>query len=291
MAFTDVLNITEVEASQSQKEVTINEALNALAVASNSSVTILVADVTSLQIESVAPDYVFDRSVVFELVPDGTPPSAAFTVELPATERLFVVRNLTAQDATIEVDPDSDGADGTTVTIPAGETRILFSNGLDVVDLSGSGGGGGNFTDLADVPSSYTGQELRLVRVNAAGTALEFFDNIKTLTVAVSDETTDLTTGDAKITFRAPQAMALTGVRASLSTVSSSGAVTVDIEEGGSTIFSTLLTIDASEKTSVSAAAPAVLSDTSIADDAEITINIDGAGTGAKGLKVTFLYK
>ena len=106
--------------------------------------------------------------------------------------------------------------------------------------------------------------------------------------VAVSDETTDLTTGTAKITFRALYAMTLTSVRASVNTVSSSGAVTVDVNKNGVSIFSTLLTIDASEKTSVTAATPAVLGTTAIADDDEITIDIDAAGTGAKGLKVGF---
>ena len=48
----------------------------------------------------------------------------------------------------------------------------------------------------------------------------------------------------------------------------------------------TKLTIDANEKTSTTAATPYVFSDTSIADDAEMTIDIDVAGTGAKGLKV-----
>ncbi|MGD9613852.1 MAG: beta strand repeat-containing protein [Alphaproteobacteria bacterium] len=106
---------------------------------------------------------------------------------------------------------------------------------------------------------------------------------------AVSDETTDITTGTAKITFRAPCALTVTAVRASLSTASSSGLVTVDINEGGTTILSTKLTIDANEKTSTTAATAAVISDTSLADDAEITVDIDGAGTGAKGLKGTII--
>lgn len=106
------------------------------------------------------------------------------------------------------------------------------------------------------------------------------------LAIALSDETTAITTGDAKVTFRMPHALTLTAVRASLSTASSSGIPTVDINEGGSTILSTKLTIDASEKTSTTAAVPAVISDTALADDAEITFDIDVAGTGAKGLKV-----
>lgn len=106
------------------------------------------------------------------------------------------------------------------------------------------------------------------------------------LMVAVSDETTAITTGTAKVTFRMPFAMTLSAVRASLTTVSSSGTPTIDINEGGTTILSTKLTIDASEKTSTTAATPAVISDTALADDAEITIDIDVAGTGAAGLKV-----
>jgi hypothetical protein len=107
-----------------------------------------------------------------------------------------------------------------------------------------------------------------------------------TIGIAVGDETTAITTGTAKVTFRMPHAMTLTAVRASLTTASSSGIPTVDINEGGSTILSTKLTIDASEKTSTTAATAAVISDTALADDAEMTIDIDVAGTDAAGLKV-----
>jgi hypothetical protein len=112
-----------------------------------------------------------------------------------------------------------------------------------------------------------------------------------TMTVALSDEITAITTGVAKVTLRAPFAMTLTSIpRASVNTVSSSGVPTVDINVAGSTILSTKLTIDASEFTSVTAASAAVLSTTSIGDDAEITFDVDVAGTGAKGLKVTLYY-
>lgn len=106
------------------------------------------------------------------------------------------------------------------------------------------------------------------------------------LMVALGDETTAITTGTAKVTFRMPFAMTLSSVRASLTTASSSGLPTVDIKESGTTIFSTKLTIDATEKTSTTAATAAVISDPNLADDAEITFNIDVAGTGAAGLKV-----
>ena len=111
------------------------------------------------------------------------------------------------------------------------------------------------------------------------------------LIVAVSDETTALTTGTAKITFRMPFAFVLTDVRGSLSTAQTSGStLTVDINETGASILSTKLTIDNTEKTSTTAATQPVISDSTLADDAEVTIDIDTVGDGtAKGLKVTML--
>jgi hypothetical protein len=111
------------------------------------------------------------------------------------------------------------------------------------------------------------------------------------LVVAASDETTALATGTAKITFRMPRAVTLTAVRASLTTAQASGSIfTVDINEGGSSILSTKLTIDNTEKTSTTAVTPVVISDTALADDAEITIDIDQIGNGtAKGLKVMLI--
>lgn len=112
------------------------------------------------------------------------------------------------------------------------------------------------------------------------------------LCIAVGDETTAITVGTAKVTFRMPFAMTVTAVRASLTTASSSGTPTVDINEGagaGTSILSTKLTIDATELTSTTAATAAVISDASLADDAQITIDVDVAGTNAAGLKVWLL--
>lgn len=106
--------------------------------------------------------------------------------------------------------------------------------------------------------------------------------------IAVSDETTALTTGTAKVTFRMPWAMTLTAVRASVTTAPTGAALAVDINEGGVSILSTVITIDATEKTSTTAATAAVISDTALADDAEITIDIDtvGSSVAGAGLKV-----
>ena len=109
---------------------------------------------------------------------------------------------------------------------------------------------------------------------------------VECFAIAASDETTAITTGTAKATFRMPYAFTVTDVRATLTTASTSGTPTIDINDGGTTIISTKITIDANEKTSTTAAIPPVISDTALADDAEITIDVDVAGTSAKGLKV-----
>jgi len=130
------------------------------------------------------------------------------------------------------------------------------------------------------------GTASQVLKMNSGATAPEWVAATEHIAIAISDETTAITTGTAKATFRMPYAFTLTGVRASLSTASSSGLPTFDINEGGSTILSTKITIDATEKTSTTATTPPVISDTALADDAEITIDIDVAGTGAKGAKI-----
>jgi hypothetical protein len=113
------------------------------------------------------------------------------------------------------------------------------------------------------------------------------------MVVAASDEGTALTSGTAKITFRMPAAVTLSEIRASLGVAQTSGSIlTVDINESGTSILSTKLTVDNTEKTSTTAATAPVISDTSLADDAEMTVDIDQVGDGtAKGLKITLIGK
>jgi hypothetical protein len=105
--------------------------------------------------------------------------------------------------------------------------------------------------------------------------------------IAASDETTSLTTGSGKTYFRMPYAATLLAVRASVNTVAS-GVTIVDINESGSSVLGTKLHIDANEKTSTTAASGYTISDAALADDAEMSIDIDQVGTEpvAKGLKV-----
>lgn len=122
------------------------------------------------------------------------------------------------------------------------------------------------------------------------------FSDIKVIesqTIACSDETTAITTGTAKRTWRAPYALTLLSVRASCNTAPTGSTIIIDINEGGTTILSTKLSIDASEKTSATAASAAVIGDASLADDAELTIDFDQVGStvAGTGVKVTLVWQ
>ena len=108
------------------------------------------------------------------------------------------------------------------------------------------------------------------------------------LDLFVGDETTAITTGTSKLTRRAPFSFTITDVRASLSTAQTSGALfTVNVKKNGTTIFSTKITLDNTERTSTTAAALPVLSTTALTSDDELTVDVDQVGDGtAKGLKV-----
>lgn len=183
-------------------------------------------------------------------------------------------------------------AAGTAIELARGDHRHAMPSAADVgavanalVDAKG---------DLVTATADNTPARLavggtnghRLEVASGESTGLKWAPDPVVLAVAVSDETTAITTGTAKVTFRMPFAMTVTAVRASLSTASTSGTPTFDINEGGSSILGTKLSIDANEKTSTTAASAATITDSALADDAEITIDIDTAGTGAKGAKV-----
>ena len=107
---------------------------------------------------------------------------------------------------------------------------------------------------------------------------------------ACSDETTDLTTG-IKSYWRTPYNFTISQVRASVTTAPTGANITVDILQNGVSILTTNITIDATEKTSTTAAIPPVILTSALTDDSIITIDIDtiGSTNSGQGLKVTII--
>jgi len=111
--------------------------------------------------------------------------------------------------------------------------------------------------------------------------------------IACSDETTAIDSTGTKATFYMPYDYTVTEVRASLTTTSSSGTPTIDISEDGTSIMTTTkITIDAGDLISTESAVQPVLTDTALADESKITLDVDVTGTDATGLKVYIIgYK
>jgi len=125
-------------------------------------------------------------------------------------------------------------------------------------------------------------------RVMTSMSARYYGQDVEAYAVAASDETTALTTGTSKVTFRIHVNFRCTEVYASLSTAQTSGSLlTVDVNVEGASILSTKLTFDNAEKTTRTAVTPPVLSSNRIPAGSEVTVDIDTVGDGsAKGLKV-----
>jgi len=120
-------------------------------------------------------------------------------------------------------------------------------------------------------------------------------NDLQSFVIALSGETGDIETGTGVSYFRLPFGFTLTELpRASVSTAPAGSVLTVDINVGASTpatILSTKLTIDANEKTSISASTPCVLSSSVFNSDDIVSFDIDGVGssTAGVGLKVELI--
>lgn len=122
---------------------------------------------------------------------------------------------------------------------------------------------------------------------------------VESFVVAITETATAVTAGVKQFSFRMPYAFTVTEARATLDTAQTSGTtLKVDINEAGTSILgATKLTFDNAQEATGTAAISGItitnlssIADASLADNAEITIDVDAIGDGtAKGLCVTLI--
>ena len=207
------------------------------------------------------------------------------------TERnwLIVDASNSVDASTVSYDNTSSGLTATDVeaAIDEIEARVDLNDAkvtnTDAQDLTLSG------NTLAVSGDPNTDVDISTATAVAANTAKVSEDKFQVIQIACSDLSTDVTTGTTKAYFRMPYAATLTDVRVSLLAAGTATGITVDINEDGTTVLSTKLTTDATEKTSETATTAAVISDSALADDAEITIDFDAVPTSGQGVIVTLV--
>lgn len=164
----------------------------------------------------------------------------------------------------------------TTLKIADGNVTLVKLQTIPTATILGRGSAGSGSVEALTISSQFA--------ATSGGLSISPSAFITAIPFSCSDETTLLTTG-VKGVFRMPYGFVLTKIKASLTTAATT-LMTIDVKRSGTSVFSTPLTIDANETSSSTAATNAVISITSIADDAEISISVSLTGSGGAGLKV-----
>jgi len=185
------------------------------------------------------------------LAGDGTPPGFV------ADETLPTATNISIGEASPALDVAAAGTgNGQNMQPSMVMNWIIFTGG---VGAPGDGGGGSSLPGLG---------------------ALEARE------YACSDETSAITGTGVKLTVRWPYEFVPLSAKITLNSACATGTFTVTVTVNAAALFTTQLTIDATEKTSKTAAIPAVLALDNIPDDAEVIITASDIGDGtATGLK------
>lgn len=235
------------------------------------------ASTTSAQLASVISDETGSGSVVFSNSPSltGTPVAPTAAVDTNTTQlatTAFVINQDYLKNSVAAANYLTlSSASSTYLTQTSASTNYLTQASASATYLT-----------QANASATYLTQ----ASASATYAPLESYQIFE-----LTRETENVSAGSSVLTFRAPYAVTLTQIPRAMLSNSSNAQTDIDINVSGSSIFTTLLSIDSGEKTSFTAATPAVLGITSIPNDAEITFDVDATGSGGKGLKVVLYYK
>ena len=200
------------------------------------------------------------------------------------------IADLGAYILNITGSPLSELQDVTITTIASGE--ILKWNGsawinqtLAEAGIEPAKGTDDNFvTDaekvvIGNTSGTNTGDQSDAEIVTAYENEAEFI-----IGFAFTAEDGDIAIAKPALTFTMPNfATTLVGVSVSLISAPTGSVATFDLNEAGVSVLSTLITIDATEFTSETAATPPVISDSSLAANAVMQLDVDGVGSTLPG--------
>ena len=185
-----------------------------------------------------------------------------------------------------------------TFTSPKIITDVSDTNGNEIFKITATGSAVNEIT-IANAATgnppiiSATGSDTNIgITLTPKGTGI-VKGELKRFMVRLLGSTTDQTVtaalgGDYRISNRA---ITVKAVGAYVDTAGTTGTCDIDINEAGTTILSTKITLDSTEKSSETAATPPVISDSAIAADAIVTFDLDVIHTtAAKGLTVWIDY-
>lgn len=133
------------------------------------------------------------------------------------------------------------------------------------------------------------------ITVEDFATSLGFADDLarqaEFMIVAIGDNTTAITTGDGKMEFYWPFDSTMVAYRATEITAGTGTSTIIDVNKNGTTTMTTnKLSIDATEKTSDTAATAHALTTTDWSSGDICTVDFDQVGTGAAGVQITFYF-
>lgn len=170
MATTPNLAITHIESNQSQKEVTANEAFDILDEAIAGELVHNMASDANYTLDTSEPNKEHEN-LVLHITDTGVVLTTTRDIIVPEAAHLYVAWNDTAQTLNFKT------ASGTSFAVAAGSVRLFYVDGTsyDAVGIADDSAGAGiDFSDLGDVPASYSGQGGKVVKVKGAEDGLEF---------------------------------------------------------------------------------------------------------------------
>lgn len=225
-------------------------------------------------IASASPTVIGTDGDMFDIT--GTTGFSAFTV---AAGRYFTLQfdgilTMTHGAGTL----DLPGA--ANITTAAGDTAFCYSTAANVVQVL-------NYKPVAGIPASFLATDAvetaKIKALNVTLAKLAIDAKTECIAIALGDETTATAAATEVATFHMPYPFTLTDVILGVTTAPTGAVMTADLNEAGSTVLSTKVTIDAGEKTSGTAATPPVISDATLAANALMTVDIDGVGSTVAG--------